>query len=63
MYIYRDSGFSGIVESVGSILDTSIKETVPIKEPIKKLVLVDDFKSETHGKNKIFLLKYTVDVF
>lgn len=45
--IFRDSG---IVDSVDLITETPTKESVQIKEPIKKITLIDDFESETRGK-------------
>lgn len=52
-YNFRDSGFSGIVESVDSIQETPLKITVQIKEPIKKITIVDDYENEDRGKNHI----------
>lgn len=44
---FRDSG---IVDSVGLITETPIKESAQIKEPIKKITLVDNFGSEMRSK-------------
>lgn len=42
----KDSGFSGIVESIGSVSETPVKELAHIKDPIKKITLVDVFENE-----------------
>jgi len=51
-FIFRNSGLFGIVESIGSIAETPIKESVHIKEPIKKITLVDVFENEAKGKKQ-----------
>ncbi|KAL4084825.1 hypothetical protein QTP88_027715 [Uroleucon formosanum] len=46
-YESKDSGYSGIVESLNSITETPIKEYAQIKEAIRNITLVDDFENET----------------
>lgn len=55
--IFRDSGFSGIVESMSSVTESSFKEC-KIKEAIKNITLVDNFENELRGKNQIFCLTF-----
>ncbi|XP_025411654.1 uncharacterized protein LOC112684370 isoform X3 [Sipha flava] len=52
IYDSKDSGFDGIVESMTSVTESSLKE-YKIKEAIKNITLVDDFENETRDSYDI----------
>lgn len=54
--MFRDSGFSGFVESVSPITETPIKEYIELKEPFKRLTANNNFEIGTHSKIIMFII-------